>query len=77
MFSEAEIPEFCKSVFLLLLNKDKIFGLLNSEILFSLKIPSYKKLITRFYDVILRNSFFLTRLSNSRIPDPIKTGLEF
>ena len=29
----------------LLLNKDKIFELRNSEILFSFKIPSYEKLI--------------------------------
>ena len=32
--------------FLLLLNKDKTFELRNSEILFSIKIPSYKKLMT-------------------------------
>ena len=34
-----------KSGILLLLNKDKIFELRNSKILFSLKIPSYEKLM--------------------------------
>ena len=34
-----------QSSILLLLNKDKIFELRNSEILFSLKIPSYEKLM--------------------------------
>ena len=34
-----------ESGILLLLNKDKIFELLNSKILFSLKIPSYEKLM--------------------------------
>ena len=50
---------------LLLLNKDKISELRNLEILFSFKIFSYEKLalasqfdITRFYDIIIRNSVF-------------------
>ena len=47
---------------LVFLNKDKISELRNSEILFSLNIPRYGKLVmtsqsdlTRFYDVIIRN----------------------
>ena len=51
--------------FFLFLNKDKILKLRNSEILFSLKILSHKKLamtsqfdLTRFYDVITHKSVF-------------------
>ena len=60
----------------MLLNKDKISELRNSKILVSLKIPSKEKLakasqfdVTWFYDVIISDSIFLTRFSNSRIPD--------
>ena len=45
LFNETEIPGLCNSEMLLLLNKDKIFRLRSSEILFSLKIPSYEKLM--------------------------------
>ena len=45
IFNETQIPELCNSGILLLLNKDKIFELHNLEILFSLKIPSYEKLM--------------------------------
>ena len=31
--------------------------------------------LTRFYDVITHNSVFLTRFSNSGIPDPFKFEL--
>ena len=80
------MPELCNSGILLLLNKDKIFDLHNSEILFSLKIPSYKKLMKNydvtFYDftiwlnsVLRRHNTklgFLTLFSNSGIPDPYR-----
>ena len=65
MFNETKIPELRNSGILVLLSKDKISGLSNSEILFSSKIPSYEKLamrskfdLTWFYDVIIRNSVF-------------------
>ena len=45
---------------------------------FILKFLRYEKLamasqfdLTRFYDVIIRNSLFLTRFFNSGIPDPV------
>ena len=42
-----KIPELCNSGVLVLLNKDKISELRNSEISFSLKIPSYEKLMRK------------------------------
>ena len=42
-FNETLISELCNSGILVLSNKDKIPELHNSEILFSLKIPSYEK----------------------------------
>ena len=45
IFNETYIPELRNSGNLLLLNKDKIFELRKSEVLFSLKIPSYEKLM--------------------------------
>ena len=60
---------------LVLLNTNKISMLSNSEISFSLTVPSYKKLtiksqfdLTRFYDVTNRDYLFLTWFSNSGIP---------
>ena len=44
-FPSCVIPELCSSGILLLINKDKIFELRNSEIIFLLKIPSYEKLM--------------------------------
>ena len=40
-----EFPSCVTREFYLLLNKDKIFELHNSEIFFSLKIPTYEKLM--------------------------------
>ena len=72
-----KLPSYCNSDILLLLNKDKTSELRNSEVLFSLKIFNEKLAmtsqfgLTRFYDVIMRNSVFLTQFSSSGIPDPV------
>ena len=56
-----------------LLRKDKIFQLHNSEILSSLKIPSYRKIsydvTVRLYSVLWRHDLFFTPFFNSGIPD--------
>ena len=58
-------PSCVTGEFLVLLNKNEIPELHNSEVLFSLKIPSNEKSamtsqfdLTQIYDVIIRNSVF-------------------
>ena len=44
IFNETDFPELRNSGILVLLNKDEICELRHLELLFSLEVPSYKKL---------------------------------
>ena len=68
VFNETKIPQLHNYGILELLRKDKTSQLCDSEILSSVKIPSYENLamtsqfdLTQFYDVIICDSVFLLR----------------